>query len=162
MKKFLLSEDQLSHSIPTLSDRQFVVQKSKLSDSEAKAQRELFWYREELFKCVRGRWREVSLISNSICLVIQATYQSGGIRSGDLSLRQQRMTLPMLETIRMENTRVHMSLVSYSNPSKGDEPIIHRGGKYYPPADEFVYLRTKVTNLSRTSSKRHFWYKTEI
>jgi hypothetical protein len=66
VKKYLLSEDQLSQPIPTLSDRQFVVQKSKLSSSEAKAQRELFWYREELFKCVRGRWREVSSFEHLI------------------------------------------------------------------------------------------------
>jgi hypothetical protein len=61
----------------------------------------------------------------------------------------------MLETIRMENVRVHMSLVSYSNLPSTDRPIIHRGGKYYPPADEFVYLRTKVINLSRTFRATH-------
>lgn len=60
MRKFLLSEEELSKPIPTLSDRQFVVQKSKLSDTEAKTQREFFWYREHLFRCIRGRWREVS------------------------------------------------------------------------------------------------------
>jgi hypothetical protein len=42
-----------------LSDRQFVVDKTKLSIAEYKLQRELFWYREELFKSVRGHWREV-------------------------------------------------------------------------------------------------------
>ena len=42
-----------------LSDRQFVVDKTKLSVAEYKLQRELFWYREELFKSVRGHWREV-------------------------------------------------------------------------------------------------------
>ena len=42
-----------------LSDRQFVVDKTKLSAAEYKLQRELFWYREELFKSVHGHWREV-------------------------------------------------------------------------------------------------------
>ncbi|KAF9464726.1 TRAPP II complex [Collybia nuda] len=134
LKKFILSEEQLSQPIPTLSDRQFVVQKSKLSDSEANIQRELFWYREELFKHVRSRWRE-----------------SGGIRSGNLSLRQQRMTSPMLDTIRMTKSRIDMSLVSYSNSSTEDTPITYRSGKYYPRTDEFVYLRIKVTNLSPSS-----------
>jgi hypothetical protein len=54
-------------TIPTLSDRQFVLTKSNLTLAEEKAQRELFWYREELFKCVRGRWREVSIIPTRLC-----------------------------------------------------------------------------------------------
>ena len=42
-----------------LSDRQYVVSSSKLSPEAERSQRELFWYREELFKVVHGRWREV-------------------------------------------------------------------------------------------------------
>jgi hypothetical protein len=61
IKKFILSEAHISQPIPTLSDRQFIVTKSKLSKVQERAQRELFWYREELFKTLRGRWREVSL-----------------------------------------------------------------------------------------------------
>lgn len=60
IRKIRLPEEQVSKSIPTLSDRQFVVAKSNLSDKEERSQRELFWYREELFNCVRGHWREVS------------------------------------------------------------------------------------------------------
>lgn len=59
IKKFILSEAHISQPIPTLSDRQFIVTKSKLSETQERAQRELFWYREELFKTLRGRWREV-------------------------------------------------------------------------------------------------------
>lgn len=61
IRKFLLDEDHTSRPIPTLSDRQFVVDKTGLTGSEVVAQRELFWYREELFKCVKGRWKEVGL-----------------------------------------------------------------------------------------------------
>ena len=59
MKKFLLPEEIVSQPIPTLSDRQFVVNKSRLTTAEERNQRELFWYREELFKFIRGHWREV-------------------------------------------------------------------------------------------------------
>jgi hypothetical protein len=59
LKKFQLPEEVTSQAIPMLSDRQFVVGKTKLSSEEDKLQRELFWYREELFKSVRGHWREV-------------------------------------------------------------------------------------------------------
>lgn len=38
-----------------------MVAQSSLSHQEERSQRELFWYREELFKCVTGRWHEVSL-----------------------------------------------------------------------------------------------------
>lgn len=61
----MLNEEQLSRPIPTLSDRQFVVTKTSLSEAEVRTQRELFWYREELFKSVRGHWQEVSLSATS-------------------------------------------------------------------------------------------------
>ncbi|KAG6832127.1 hypothetical protein H0H87_002439 [Tephrocybe sp. NHM501043] len=131
IRKFILSEEQLSQSIPTLSDRQFIVQKSKLSDQEARTQREFFWYREELFRLVRGRWRE-----------------TGGARSGDLSLRQQRMTLPMLDTLRLENAQVQLFLMAYGDSSMHEQPVVEREGKFYPTADEFVYLRVRITNTS--------------
>lgn len=62
------------------------------------------------------------------------------------------MTMPMLETLRTEMARTAMSLVQYDDAASCAEEveILHHGGKYYPPANEFVYLRTKVTNLSRT------------
>lgn len=64
LKKFQLSEEVTSQAIPMLSDRQFVVDKRKLSLEDEKLQRELFWYREELFKGVQGHWREVSLATS--------------------------------------------------------------------------------------------------
>lgn len=146
VKKFRLSEEQLSKPIPTLSDRQFVVNRSKLSDAETRIQRELFWYREELFKCIRGRWQEVSVHPQPLYILQshQRDPQTGGMRSGDLSLRQQRMTLPMLETLRMETAQVHLSLA----PCDDTLPLLQHGGKYHPQPNEFVYLRMKITNLS--------------
>ena len=63
-KKIQLPEEVTSQAIPMLSDRQFVVDKRKLSSDEEKLQRELFWYREELFKCIHGHWREVGLAAS--------------------------------------------------------------------------------------------------
>jgi hypothetical protein len=151
VKKFLLQEDHVSQIIPTLSDRQFVVTKSSLTSAEEKSQRELFWYREELFKFIRGHWCEVGSTFYCAIPILIHNSQAGGTRSGDLSLRQQRMTLPMLETIRTETARVNMSLVRYdsSDQSSAEHKIIHKGGKYMPRPNEFVYLRTQVINLSR-------------
>lgn len=60
LKKILLPASKTSEPIPTLSDRQFVVDKSGLTSRQESAQRELFWYREEVYKCIKARWREVS------------------------------------------------------------------------------------------------------
>lgn len=60
LRRVSLTKEHTSQPIPMLSDRQFIVSKSNLTAAEESIQRELFWYREELFKCVRGRWKEVS------------------------------------------------------------------------------------------------------
>lgn len=60
LKKVILSEEELSRAIPALSERQFVVKKTDLSGHDLRTQRELFWYREALFNCIRGHWQEVS------------------------------------------------------------------------------------------------------
>ncbi|KAL1742926.1 TRAPP II complex [Schizophyllum fasciatum] len=130
VKRLLLPVDLLSQPIPTLSDRQFVVNKEKLPAEQERLQRELFWYREELFKCICGRWRE-----------------SGGTRDGELSLRQQRLTMSALDVLRLEETDVELSL--YTHDEDGSEHAVpKRAGIFYPPANEFVNLRCRVRNLT--------------
>uniref|UniRef100_A0A8H8CM97 Transport protein particle subunit trs120 n=1 Tax=Psilocybe cubensis TaxID=181762 RepID=A0A8H8CM97_PSICU len=133
IKKILLEEEQLSKPIPTLSDRQFVLAQSSLSEADQRAQRELFWYREELFKCVRGRWHE-----------------TGGTRSGELSFRTQRMTLPMLEVFRLEIARVSLSLGS-SCDGTTQQQANRNGSRHYPKVNEFVELKATVVNLTPSS-----------
>lgn len=81
LKEIQLPEEITSQAIPMLSDRQFVVDKTKLSSEEDKLQRELFWYREELLKCVNGHWREVRLcrlrVSSSSTLIVQGNRWMG-------------------------------------------------------------------------------------
>ncbi|TFK29959.1 hypothetical protein FA15DRAFT_677283 [Coprinopsis marcescibilis] len=127
IKKIVLPDNVINQPVPTLSDRQFVVTKSDLTDSEQKLQRELFWYREELLKTVKGYWQE-----------------TGGIRSGELSLRSQRMTLYMLETLRLEAAEIQMTLASQEE----EEPIPKDGGTYKPSSNEFVSLVVSVQNVS--------------
>ena len=55
----------------------------------------------------------------------------------------------MLETLRMENARISMSLISRDNSRPEGESVAALDGRFYPPANEFVYLRTKITNVSR-------------
>ncbi|KAF8759071.1 hypothetical protein RHS01_02413 [Rhizoctonia solani] len=72
IRRLSLSPEQVSRDVPTLSDRQFVVSKIGFTA----IQQELFWYRETLFDIVKGRWSE-----------------PGTGRTGEVSLRQQRLTL---------------------------------------------------------------------
>ena len=57
------------------------------------------------------------------------------------------MTLTMLETLRTENAGVKLSIIRYSDNSS-EEEIPLSSGKFNPSPNEFVYLRTYVTNLS--------------
>ncbi|KAI0093921.1 TRAPP II complex [Irpex rosettiformis] len=131
LRRFRLSEEQITQPIPTLSDRQFVVAKSNLSSQEELVQRELFWYREELLDRIRGSWKE-----------------TGGMRHGDLSLRQQRLTLPMLDVLQSEDIRVQLSVHSYSGDENPAAVGSSNASSFFPPLDEFVYLHAEVVNLS--------------
>ncbi|KAH7889670.1 TRAPP II complex [Phlebopus sp. FC_14] len=129
IRRFRLAEETVSRPIPALSDRQFVVAKSHLSATEEKAQRELFWYREELLKIVRGRWKEVH-----------------GHRHGDLSLRQQHMTMHMLKALRTDRAPVHLSLVQYGHDD--DSPP---GGGSVIHSNTIVNIRTRITNAGTST-----------
>ena len=55
------------------------------------------------------------------------------------------MTLPMLETFRLEIAQISLLL------DTEDLVAIQNGTQQYPQPNEFVYLRVKVTNLSGMS-----------
>ncbi|CCO27710.1 Transport protein particle subunit trs120 Short=TRAPP subunit trs120 [Rhizoctonia solani AG-1 IB] len=126
VRRLSLSPEQASRDVPTLSDRQFVVSKVGFTA----IQQELFWYRETLFDIVKGRWSE-----------------PGTGRTGEVSLRQQRLTLPMLETLRLEDITVQLSMVP-DNPEGGIEIKVSGVNTYRVPLNEFVHLRTEVHNLT--------------
>jgi len=71
--------------------------------------------------------------------------KTGGTRSGELSFRAQRMSLPMLETLRLDLARVSL----YFDPEDkiSTNHLGHTGAQWYPRVNEFVQLRAKVTNL---------------
>jgi len=63
LDRLALTTEQLEQPIPALSERQFVVAKVKRSPEEARLERELFWYREELLRRVKLSWNEVRLLA---------------------------------------------------------------------------------------------------
>ncbi|CAE6420852.1 unnamed protein product [Rhizoctonia solani] len=126
IRRLSLSPEQASRDVPTLSDRQFVVSKVGFTA----IQQELFWYRETLFDIVKGRWGE-----------------PGTGRTGEVSLRQQRLTLPMLETLRLEDISIKLSMVP-DNPEDGIEIKSSGVNTYRAPLNEFIHLNTEVHNLT--------------
>lgn len=129
-----------------MSDRQFVVSKSSLSDAEDRTQRELFWYREELLDTIRGRWKEVNLVNCEPRDSSLISPQANGNRNGDLSLRQQRMTTHMLNALKTDLTRIDLSLVQCCPK---ETAVGLSGGKFTVAPNTVVNLVAKVTNTGR-------------
>jgi hypothetical protein len=77
--------------------------------------------------------------------------KAGGSRSGDLSLRQQRLTKPMLHALRTDPVHVQMELLQRDDDEDGaSQKIVNRrGGKYEAPPNEFLFLRMRIRNVSR-------------
>ena len=66
------------------------------------------------------------------------------------------MTLPMLETFRLEIAQISLSL------DVSDDPVVVQNSiRQYPQPNEFVYLRVKVTNLSGMSFLKKIQHKFE-
>ncbi|EJD06035.1 Trs120-domain-containing protein [Fomitiporia mediterranea MF3/22] len=128
IERFSLLASACDKPIPSLMNRQFVV--SGLASDEDKAQRELFWHREELLKRVHASWKEAA-----------------GSRTGELSLRQQRFTQPMLNTLRMDDIRVSLSL----SDIQGSESSTHGRGTYVASPNEYVVVTATVQNLTPSS-----------
>ncbi|KAH7103873.1 TRAPP II complex [Auriculariales sp. MPI-PUGE-AT-0066] len=127
LKRAHLPDSITSQPIPTLSNRQFIVAKEKLTGTEAATRLELYWYREELFKFVNARWKETN-----------------HPRFGELSLRQQRLSMRMLNAFKTPTVRVRLSLVSETG-----QPLPQRlRRKQSCKLNQFVSLRMQVQNLS--------------
>lgn len=67
------------------------------------------------------------------------------MRFGELSLRQQRFTQPMLNTLRTENVQTRMSLVDEDDSVKG---IGSTGFMYSTVANKRVHLVVNAQNMS--------------
>ncbi|KZT42062.1 hypothetical protein SISSUDRAFT_980977 [Sistotremastrum suecicum HHB10207 ss-3] len=128
-----LPSHEISKPIPSLLERQFVVTRSDLTAEQETLQRELFWHREALLKCLKAHWREAS-----------------GTRTGLLDLRRQRLSLPMMEALRSSNLLIQFSVTD--KPDIPDQVLkwSHRKAEAQP--DIFSYLRIRVINASLKSS----------
>nr|XP_018262525.1 uncharacterized protein I303_05542 [Kwoniella dejecticola CBS 10117]OBR84683.1 hypothetical protein I303_05542 [Kwoniella dejecticola CBS 10117] len=89
----MISQELLSRPIPSLSERQYIVDKEKKSASRLKRDRELFWYREELLSLIKATWME-----------------PGSMRRGTLNLRNQQFGLDLWDIFRCDEIKIDLSL----------------------------------------------------
>lgn len=54
----------------------------------------------------------------------------------------------MLEALKLETTRVRMTLLSHDDASQSHVMVPRGGDKFLPKPNEFVQLKIQVTNLS--------------
>ncbi|EFX04579.1 hypercellular protein [Grosmannia clavigera kw1407] len=97
-------------SIPALNparQRQFVVSTSKISPDMERATRETFWYRERMLDLLRGEWTTGGE---------EGDWASGhgfgrpAVRKGAIELRSIRLTMRMIEAVKVEEVDDFMQL----------------------------------------------------
>jgi len=93
--RIYLSPEHLAKPIPSLSNRQYVVDKSRKSNDQLKTERELFWYRDALLDKLHCTWLE-----------------PGSNRSGHLNLRGQGLRPILLEVLKREEVGIVLGIPS--------------------------------------------------
>jgi hypothetical protein len=91
--RIYLSPEHLAQPIPSLSNRQYVVDKSRKSPNQLKAESELFWYRDTLLDKLHCTWLE-----------------PGSNRSGHLNLRGQGLRPALLEVLKREELGIVLDI----------------------------------------------------
>ncbi|WWC70625.1 uncharacterized protein I206_104576 [Kwoniella pini CBS 10737] len=91
----MIPQELLVRPIPSLAERQYIVDKEKKSPFQLKKDRELFWYREELLALIKATWME-----------------PGSMRRGTLNLRDQYFGPDLLDIFKSDEIQIHLSLDS--------------------------------------------------
>ena len=92
--RIYLSPTQLAAPIPSLSNRQYVVDKSRKTALQLSKEKELFWYRNALLDMIHASWIE-----------------PGSNRSGHLNLRGQGLRAGLLEVLKRDELGIELSVV---------------------------------------------------
>lgn len=150
-----LTHEELDRPIPVLAERQFVVAKVKRTKEEERAERELFWYREELLSRLDLSWNEVSfdrITSPFLCKLICASLQQvGSLRTGSIALRHLPLDHEHLSVLRLEDISVELFLLENPSATPGAFDLKGKGQRliYEAQPDEFIDVCARVTNDSR-------------
>ncbi|KAK2731818.1 hypothetical protein FQN55_004432 [Onygenales sp. PD_40] len=133
-------------TIPSSSKRQFIVSAHKLSYEAESSSRELFWFREELLKHLRGSWKD----------------ETAG-REGIVDLRGIRINARMVDALRVDDVDITFS-VSPLGPNNSDDeqkddtddstPVSQTGHSAFS-AKTNSFLTLSVTIFNRSSKPIH-------
>ncbi|KAI1319619.1 hypothetical protein EDD11_003612 [Mortierella claussenii] len=160
VRRMVLSTEQLSQPIPTLSTKQFVVARGAavLSKEQQATERALFWFREELLKRVVARW----------------SCKDASGRFGKFDLRTLRLNKSMLNVLKIEDISFLVTMeptvaamtenieVSHGadsgvvtvNGMRRDGGLEQIGSnRWRCPVDQFAQIRFTVVNRSHTDVK---------
>ncbi|KFY30189.1 hypothetical protein V493_02081 [Pseudogymnoascus sp. VKM F-4281 (FW-2241)] len=113
-------------AIPVLDparQRQFVVSSGRISVDSEKANREAFWYREEILRSLSGTWRTTS----------------GTERKGDIELRGMRLVPRTIDALKIEDVGISLR-VNGAPPSRTPRTTVE--------VDDFLHLVVTITNRS--------------
>ncbi|KAG8623153.1 hypothetical protein KVT40_008129 [Elsinoe batatas] len=112
------------------SRRQFVVSTEDESPDQERYVRELFWYREELLKSLKGRYRE-----------------QGTDRCGAIGLRSIRIGHRSVEALKVEDVDIDMNITKLD---EDDGTLVTRTGEtsFDIHTGAFLRLQTRMQNLS--------------
>ncbi|KAK9477019.1 TRAPP II complex [Lipomyces japonicus] len=108
-------------------------------------EREVFWYREELLRVLRGSWSEVPVqqISDKQQFLNEDNNSAINVipRAGQIELRALRITPQMVGIIKVEDVVIDLSIRSDNNYSKKS------GRKHWQvQTDEFIILVITITS----------------
>ncbi|KAH9432575.1 hypothetical protein MCOR02_007265 [Pyricularia oryzae] len=113
-------------AVPTLNparQRQFVVS-TTISPETERANREAFWYREELLNRIKGSWRATS----------------GTNRHGAIELRSIRLSPRMIDAVKIEDVDIDISVASQNPGDDESKNVLY--------VDEFSRLNVHIINRS--------------
>ncbi|WVR06234.1 hypothetical protein IAU60_003264 [Kwoniella sp. DSM 27419] len=143
LSRLVIPQEVLSRPIPTLSERQYVVDKTKKSASTVQKERELFWYREKLLESISLAWVE-----------------PGSLRSGQFTLRDQYFPSTLLDILRKDAIDVRVSLPA-EGPVRAMDfvdvvvEVVNHLERPFRPYIHFSPLPSSSTDTSWTSPHAH-------
>lgn len=137
IKRISLSEELLSTPIPSLRNKQFIVDNSTPKE-EQDFVREAFWYRKALLKYIKGTWK--------------TTGDSGSQIHGEIELRGIRLSWKMLNILRVDTVEIEHKIFYQ------DQLITESDSLSYKLDLEKLYT-IKTTVINRSSKELYGMFR---
>lgn len=141
--------DNPHEAIPALNparQRQFVVS-TTISPEAERASREAFWYRERILERLGAKWRTGPALPDSRGGGGGGGIGTPSIRSGDVELRNMRLTPRMIEAVKVDEVGIELWVTQQGSSSDADTDTNSSSSRRNDVfVDELAQLRARVTN----------------